>query len=309
MKYLAQIRGNLRLPTKTSRGFLLCALCFVLFYALFLSLLYGKDRLESGVLFAREQAAKFGLFMDKPQIELLPPSVSIANLRYRTKSGENIEVRDLHASINVLTSTMDIEAKAFGGTIEATIEASSLFSPEDISLEVDGKNLQIADIMPLANVGQYESLVSIKEGETDVKLSLEAPLNNRKIPQIFAGKGALELILEGVRAEHSLPMLVNPNLEDIRGHAKSAWEKNDILIEEARIENPVFSVSFDGGITANSVQPLDSRLNLRSIVTIPLEELNEQFVPARTLQALKRNDQVLINMAGTLRRPSIDVPL
>ena len=285
-----------------------CVACFFFFYALFYAVLYGQTKSEAYLVSITQKAHAYGIVISSPTVQFFPPAIFIPTVQITAKNNAQLTLENLDISIGILTSSATFEAQLLNGTIKGSIDASSFFSPEHITADIQCDAIALPKLVAFAGLRKSGALIQILQGSLDSTLTIDMPISARG-PNLGASTGTLKLGMQNGAITHGLPLLVAPRLDDLMAEASITWDNRKVHIEQVKVTNPVLHISLEGGITANMVKPLDSTLDIRALVRIPLDQLHTEFVPPRTLRALKEQQQVRISITKTLRKPAIDVRL
>lgn len=304
---ITKLWHSFTMPRKTKIHLAGCVLCFVVFYAIFYALLYGQTQADFYSTRLVQQAKAHDIHMTQPIIQFFPPNISIDSIQLTGKGNAPLTLHNIIIDVNIFSASGTVKAQLLGGNLEGTVEASSLFSPEHLQIDMRCDALALPELASFAGL-QQGSLIRILTGTLEGRLQADIPLNDRGF-QLGASKGSLTLRMQQGAVSHGVPLLVAEKLENLEGNVELTWENRDVSLERLLISNHNLTINLDGQIVLNLVKPLDSTIAMKALVRMPLEQVRQELVPPRTLQSLQKNQQVRMRITKTLRSPLVNVIL
>jgi len=288
-----------------------CTVCFFFFYALFYAVLYGQTQSETYLTHWTQQASAYGIVLSSPKVQFFPPAISIATIEITGENNTQLSLHKLDIALSIFSATASFDVQVLEGSLKGTIQASSLFSPERLAIDLQCTDIALPQLASFAGLRKTGALVQLLQGTLNATVITDIPLKaqGKKGLNLAASTGTIKVQMHNIAITHGLPLLVASRLEDLQGEAEITWDKRKIHVQQIRVTNPMLYINLDGAITANMLKPLDSTVDIRAIVRMPLDQLHTEFVPPRTLRALQEKKQVRMDITQTLRNPKVNVKL
>lgn len=291
---------------------------FLIMYGLFGSLFYLRHQALAQVQHWLTTNPWFKGELVAPKIEFFPPEIKAAVLFLQTaQEKESIQLR--HFRVRLLPDglfppriRLAMEGKYEEGTIR--LQASqALFAPEQLTAHV------ALDAFPLANLITRitrtsvasekitsSPLLELLSGFIDGTASVILPLKNG-VPVLLNGAGEGHIFLRDGGTLLRFPMFIEPRLEQLQGEVELQWKGKTVTMRQLILKNQLLSCRFQGQTMLNFQNILDSRIDIHGQIVISPDRLRHEFVPPRTLSALKEHGEVKLRIRETLRHPSLAI--
>lgn len=277
----------------------LYALFGLILYGLFLGLLCGQEQLLVFLEQRLRQLPAVRVEMSRPELSFLSLQIDSARVGPRN-AASGLVLRHIHVRPTVFPPGLLLNANIGTGTLRVTAAPASLWEPQHITVHADMTAVPFEEV--LSATGFSSPLARIRGGALDGVLEAALPLSGR-IPS----DGKASLNVRGATLEHTLPMLVPPRLEGLTGGLELELKQNRLDLRRAEIRNSVLACTLLGQADISPTDPLGSRMDMTSTLRLPLEQIRQELMPQRTLNALRKDGEVRLRIRETFRRPSLDV--
>ncbi len=298
---------------KQKRKYFITGFVYIFIFGIFLALFYAHfflyDQIQKWQFQLETQGKRYGFEVEKVEWDLWSQELRLTQIKYNNPKNQtsqpNIIWENALFEFGILSKSLTFLLRHEKEEIKGTIELDSFFQPQKIRTNVDWQQLEIKKVFEIIFASRVLP-IQITEGTSKGNIVMDFSLQKNMKNALFEGQGKMACELQNIITEHTIPLLKDNPLENIQGAILLEFENKE-LQSNININNAIFRIVESGKIKINTQQFQQSSLDLQINVEIDEKNLNTAFVPQRTLNAIKRDGVVKMQLKNRIISPQINL--